>query len=348
MNTQTDTHSNVDVGDAFSAGNEHTQSYDSVVDDIILGVDAPQDDAFQQPAGADVGPGQQAPTNQQPAPGQQAPAGPQPEPGQQAPAATQPPHNDEVRYEYWQSQADKRQNEINQLQQTNTMLQNQMNQLMQNQPQEQPQPANQSGVQAQEFPPAPERPQQPRGFSREEASADPYSESAKYLDAVEQWRDDISEYNHLRNEYDREMLAYERQQFAEQQQRVREAQQAEAQQREQVANVKQQVMQQYGATAAQADDFITQMSNPQSLTVENLWRIYTLDASQPQAAPQGVQQPVQIPAQPSPAFQQTELARQIPSSMGVIPSTNRQTDRSAEDSIMDNMISDYNNQNPWS
>lgn len=327
----TDTQQSIqpEVGDAFSAPEAQPVPADSVVDDIIFGAQPAQDDAFQQPpSGDEISPAPQVP--------------------EQEPSQAQPSTNDEARYQYWQSQADKRQNEVNQLQQTNQMLQQQINQQMTQQQQATQAPAQEQALQ--EFPPPPERPQQPRGYSREEAYSDPSSESARYLEESEAWRDDMSEYNHLRSEYDRELIAYERQQFAEQQQRVREVQQAEAQQREQLNSVKQQVMQQYGASDAQADEFITKMSNPNSLTVDNLWRIYTLDASQsqpqPQSAPQ-TQQQMQQPAQPSPAFQQTERARQIPSTMGVIPSTNVQTDRSVDDVIMDSMIEDYTGRNPW-
>ena len=46
-----------------------------------------------------------------------------------------------------------------------------------------------------EFPPPPAKPEQPRGFSRDEALADPNSDSAVYLDSVEKWRDDMMQYN---------------------------------------------------------------------------------------------------------------------------------------------------------
>ena len=104
----------------------------------------------------------------------------------QQPAQT---NNDETRYQYWQSQADKYKNELN---------------SMKNQqpPVAQPQaPVQSTEKSVEEFPAAPAKPQRPRVFNREEAYSDPSSESARYLDELEGWRDDINEYNSLKSQY---------------------------------------------------------------------------------------------------------------------------------------------------
>ena len=82
--------------------------------------------------------------------------------------------NDEKRFEYWQSQASKTQNDMAQIQQQNQELQAQMKAMQAMQ-----QPAAEP---KEEFPAPPERPVKPRGFNREEAYGDPSSESARYLD----------------------------------------------------------------------------------------------------------------------------------------------------------------------
>ena len=100
--------------------------------------------------------------------------------------------NDERRYQYWQSQAAKRENELKALKQeletTKTA------------------PATQAPEKpaetVQEFPPPPMAPKKPTRFSREEAWSDPSSESAKYLDEKESWDADISQYNELKHQYD--------------------------------------------------------------------------------------------------------------------------------------------------
>ena len=94
-------------------------------------------------------------------------------------------NNDENRYQYWQSQADKYKNELESIKQQ---------QAAPAQPEAPVQPAEPA---VEEFPAAPPKPQQPRTFNREEAYSDPNSESARYLDELEGWRDDINEYNSL-------------------------------------------------------------------------------------------------------------------------------------------------------
>ena len=54
------------------------------------------------------------------------------------------------------------------------------------------------------------------------------------------------------------------------------------------------------------------------------------------------------PTTPSPAFQQTMNAQQVPSPMGVMPSGQNNVDgRSMEDKMIDGMIGDFNSKNPW-
>ena len=82
------------------------------------------------------------------------------------------------------------------------------------------------------------------------------------------------------------------------------------------------------------------MSNPNSITIDNLVQLYRLQngGGNQQAAP----------AAPSQSFQQTKNAQQVPSSMGVMPSGQSNVDgRSMEDKIMDTMVGDFNSKNPW-
>ena len=57
-----------------------------------------------------------------------------------------------------------------------------------------------------EFPPPPDKPEKPENYSRKEANNDPDSESAAYLDAVEEWREDMDEYLQLKSEYESAVL----------------------------------------------------------------------------------------------------------------------------------------------
>tara|TARA_R100001129_G_scaffold186156_1_gene176720 strand:- start:11787 stop:12734 length:948 start_codon:yes stop_codon:yes gene_type:complete len=240
--------------------------------------------------------------------------------------------NDDRRYQYWQSQADKMANE-------NKALKNQIAQVGQQQTrpvQEQPQDN------AENFPPPPAKPEKPRHYSREEAYADPQSDSARYLDDVEVWRDDMTEYNTLRTQY-QEAVVEERMQ-AQDNARIAEAQKQQAFQakKTQERSIKEHVMANYGMNEAETQDFMQTMSNPKSLNIDNLVQLYRLQKG---GAP--VQQVTSNP-EPSPEFQQYQNAQQVPSPMGVMPSGQTNEDsRSFEDKIMDTMIGNFNSKNPW-
>ena len=239
--------------------------------------------------------------------------------------------NDEKRFEYWQSQASKNQNQFAEMQKQNQELQAQM-QAMQTMQQPVAEPKE-------EFPAPPEKPNKPRTFSREEAYADPNSESARYVDEYESWRDDMSEYNSLKQEYT--VAQMQERLDAQEQQRQDEIQrqQAYAQQQEQMRGVNNHLQGHYGFNDADAQEFIQQMSDPNSLSLDNLVQLYRLQ--------KGQGNPDQN-AGPSPEFQQTQRAQQIPSPMGVQTGQGQGNDgRSDSDKIMDNMIADFNGKNPW-
>ena len=245
------------------------------------------------------------------------------------------PKNDDTRYEYWQSQAAKKDNELNQMkaQQQQAMAMQQQQMMQQQQAQAQPAP--------EQFPDPPAKPKKPRNFSREEAYSDSSSESARYLDDVDEWRDNIEEYRDLKGQYNRAKV----------QERAKKVQQAKIMQdkqrqhymqtRAQLEQVGQAVQQKYGLNPQQAASFIKDMSNDNSLTMDNLVQLWRM--RQGQGAPQGNP----VPTNPSPAFQQTKRAQQIPSPMGVMPGTGAQAKGTTEDQIMDKMISDLDSKNPF-
>ena len=239
--------------------------------------------------------------------------------------------NDEKRFEYWQSQASKTQNQFAEMQKQNQELQAQMN-AMQNMQQPTAEPVE-------EFPAPPERPNKPRTFSREEAYADPNSESARYLDEYESWRDDMTEYNGLKQEYTVAQMQEKLDAQEQQRQQEIQRQQAYAQQQQQMRGVNQHLQGHYGFNDADAQEFIQQMSDPNSLSLDNLVQLYRLQKGQGQPDPN---------AGPSPEFQQTQRAQQIPSPMGVQTGQGQGNDaRSDSDKIMDNMIADFKSKNPW-
>ena len=250
---------------------------------------------------------------------------------QEEPSSPPEVGNDEVRYQYWQSQADKMRNERDQLQQQfNTIATQQTPQQPQQEPEVEPEP---------EFPAPPEKPQKPYNFSMDEAMADPSSDSAKFAQQEQAWRDDMDEYKNLQFEYQMAMMQDERDQLRKERTDDIQRREAEQKQVEQLDGVRKQVMSQFKVDQNVADDFIRVMSDPSSISIDNLWKLYATDkgygSPQTQAAPSG-------------DFQQVKRAQQIPASMGVMPSQSRQNEGSMEDKIIDSMIADYDKQNPWS
>ena len=251
----------------------------------------------------------------------------------------QPANNDDTRYEYWQSQADKQANENNQLRDELNQMKGQLNAISAApQVQQQQQEPSQEAM---EFPPPPDKPQKPVGFSREEAYSDPASASAHYLDSVESWRDDMDEYNVAKTNYNT-MLVQERVEQMEQnratEQKRREAQ---IQQQRQVESLKQHVSKQYNMSPEETQDCVAKMSDPKSISMDNLVQLYRMQQGS------GNTTPTQNTGVPSPAFQQTQRAQQVPQPMGVQSSSGNVDQGSAEDSIMDNLIGNYNKNNPW-
>ena len=255
------------------------------------------------------------------------------ESGQPAQETTPDVNNDDTRYQYWQSQADKLKNENAQLR--NAYAQ----QAQQSQQQVQPQVNEQQAME--EFPPPPQKPQKPRNWNREEAYNDPSSDSAGYLDAVDSWRDDMSEYNTIRSQYDNALVQekFDKMEL----QRVENAKrfQARQAQSQQSQQIKEHVMGHYGMDENTAHDFMDKMSNPKSLNIDNLVKLYNLQNG-------GAAQTQTAPAQPSDSFRQVQNAQQVPSPMGVMPSGQANNDgRSPEDRIMDSLIGNFESKNPW-
>ena len=244
--------------------------------------------------------------------------------------------NDDTRYEYWQSQAAKKDNELEQLK-----AQQQQMMAMQQQMMQQPQAPAQPEPEIDKFPDAPTKPSKPRNFSREEAYSDSSSESARYLDEIEDWRDNMEEYKELKHQYD--MAVIQEQLSNERKARIEEVQRREAyaKQQQELANVNNMVQTKYGLNPEEAQSFIKEMSSKDSLTMDNLVQLWRIK--------QGQNAPVSgnVQTTPSPTFQQTKRAQQVPSPMGTMPGTGNQATGSTEDQIMDKMISDFDSRNPF-
>ena len=254
-----------------------------------------------------------------------------PQEGQPAPAQGTPQQdakNDERRYQYWQSQAAQRDNELQalrqQVEQTKT--------APATQPQEQAETV-------QEFPPPPQMPGKPAGFSREEAWSDSKSASAQYLDEKESWDTDIAQYNELKHQYEmavvKEKLDDQNNYLGAQEQQ----RQNKIEQGRQVSQIAEHVQGHYGFNPTETQEFIRTMSNPESISMDNLVQLFRMN--------QAGGQPVATPNGPSADFRQAKNAQQIPTPMGVMPSQAPLENRNNADSIMDDLINSHKSKNPW-
>ena len=150
----------------------------------------------------------------------------------------------------------------------------------------------------------------------------------------------MNEYNSLKQQYQTAVIEDKFNKL--EQTRVEEAkkQQAAQQKSAQEAEVKSYVMGHYGMNETETNDFMSKMSDPNSITIDNLVQLYRLQNSG------GEQQ--QAPAAPSQTFTQTKNAQQVPSPMGVMPSGQSNAEsKSFEDKMMDTMIGNFNSKNPW-
>ena len=153
----------------------------------------------------------------------------------------------------------------------------------------------------------------------------------------------MDEYNTLRTQY--ETAKVQEKVEAIEAERVNDIKRSEAQQQQsqQLQDVSKHLKEKHNMNDAEINDFVQTMSSPDSLTMDNLVQLYKLQHGGSQTStPQG-----QTNAQPSADFQQVQNAQQVPSPMGVLPSSGNQDSRNTEDQVMDSMIADLNKQNPW-
>ena len=215
----------------------------------------------------------------------------------QEPVETEAPvKEDPSRMEYWQSQADKAQNERFKVQQELDYYRNSLGpvaQMIQNNPEvldklENQMNGNPSGnpVQAgnqRNSLQKPVRPTKPTTYNEVDAYNDPESDSFKYRAANDQWRDDMIGYQENVDAY-----------------RMQQAQvYQENMQRQQSMNSAYNIaMQNHGMNANQAADFVRWTQNPNNITIDNLVQLYAVkNAPQQQQQSQAQRKSAEMKAQ---------------------------------------------------
>ena len=241
-----------------------------------------------------------------------------------------PNSNDQVRYQYWQSQAAKLQNQVDEMKEYQPMVDYLRNnpKAVQNLTPGGEKPAEEAPTsQAQEeFPPPPERPEQPTGFSREEAYTDPASASAKYLDEVDKWRDDIQTYNQLASQYQVAVLRETYNKKIENLEGIEAQRVKQNEQTQKMNEVREYVASNYDL-GENLDDFLTSMNDPNSINMDDLVGYYKYKKGMPSTPTQ--QAPVA--SKPSNTFNQLKRAQSVPSPMGVQPAQTNEPNDSTSD-----------------
>lgn len=231
---------------------------------------------------------------------------------------TSDPKSDADSYRYWQSEADKRSVEVE-------LLKSQVSELMNTKGSTQTEQPVQETVKLEK----PVKPRKPADYDHSEALADPDSDSGKFLGKQEQYLDNITEYM-MSVEEQREKLASKQQH------------QAEEFQRNQKLVVDLQAR--YNYSPQEADDFISKMSSPDSLSLDNLVKLHKMNTGN---VPTQVTQVTQQAQQKQDLMNKRQQNLSIPKPIGVQPGSNVQSSKNVEDLMMDSMITNHKKRNPF-
>ena len=234
-----------------------------------------------------------------------------------------PNNNDAVRYQYFQGQFDREKTRSADLERQLAEANAQIYQYnAANQPVAEPTEVP-AGLPELVAPTMPEKPVAPQFYSREDAISDPASESARYDLSMQNWQNDQLMYMNDKMDYNSQVQ--ERKGL--EQKKVEEEANAYMRQ-EQEYNAKMNTVNSFiqskGGDDRVMEAFVSQMSSPESISMENLWTVFCINNGiSPSTMPSPP--PVQQVRQPSQSFQQVQRNQQLPN-MGLMP-TQQNTDR---------------------
>ena len=123
--------------------------------------------------------------------------------------------------------------------------------------------------------------------------------------------------------------------------RQQQQQQAEFQRNQKVVS---DLQSRYGYTPAEADDFISTMSRPDSLSLDNLVKLHKMNTG---TVPQQVTQITPEAQKKQDLMNKRQQNLSIPTPIGVQPGANVQSSKNVEDLMMDSMVSNYKKRNPF-
>lgn len=221
---------------------------------------------------------------------------------------------DDSQFQYWQSQADKTKAEME-------ALKAEMEALKSQSAQPQQETSEPKLVK-------PTKPVKPADYDYSEALADPDSSSAKFLASKEDYLEQMSDFILKKDE-------------------IREQQMTKAQEeqlaRQQHQDTLTQLQTKYNYSPEQANDFVSQMSSPESLSLDNLVKLHQLNQGN---APQITEQVSPEAQQKQQLMKQRQEKLSIPKPIGVQQGQSVQSpSKNVEDKMMDAMLGDFNKRN---
>jgi hypothetical protein len=173
----------------------------------------------------------------------------------------------------------------------------------------------------------PTKPVKPADYDYSEALADPDSSSASYMQAKESYLEEMSDFIMKKDEVrDEQMTKAKEEQFA----------------RQQHQETLTELQTKYNYTPQQANDFVSQMSSPESLSLDNLVKLHQMNMGN---TPQAEQ--VSTKAQEKQQLmEQRNQKLSIPKPIGVQQGSSVQSpSKNVEEKMMDAMLGDFNKRN---
>jgi len=220
---------------------------------------------------------------------------------------------DDSQFQYWQSQADKTKAEME-------ALKAQVEVLTSKSAKPQQETKEPTLVK-------PTKPVKPADYDYSEAFADPDSSSASYMQAKESYLEEMSDFIMKKDEVrDEQMTKAKEEQFA----------------RQQHQETLTELQTKYNYTPQQANDFVSQMSSPESLSLDNLVKLHQMNMGN---TPQAEQ--VSTKAQKKQQLmEQRNQKLSIPKPIGVQQGSSVQSpSKNVEEKMMDAMLGDFNKRN---
>jgi len=175
----------------------------------------------------------------------------------------------------------------------------------------------------------PERPTKPGNYDPVEAVSEPDSESFKFREKLDGFRDDMIGY-------------YE--QVSEQQQNYQAQMQAQQQHQSQLVQLRDRLQNQHKFSDTEAEQFIAFMSSPESTSEASLVDYYRYRFEHKHKMEQAGDNQNRNKID---EMKREKERLSIKSPVAVTPGNESQTEKPIEDQLMDRMVATHNRQNPW-